>query len=99
MSFVEVVCPHGRRLFVDLNRELIDFSDWEYATRVEVESFRAKQRIASCADEVELRGAPVFVATIPAGSRNELLAVVADELRVRGKSGKADQLLAYLRTK
>jgi hypothetical protein len=95
--FVEVAAPHGRRLFVDLDGTEIGFCDWDFATRVEVETFRFEKQIARCADDVELRGAPAFAASLrAAGSeRDTILRAVADELRMRGKKGKAEQVLVF----
>jgi hypothetical protein len=98
--FVEVVCPspNGRRLFVDLDSEPVEFCDWAYATRAEAETFQHERRIARLADEAELRGAPALVAAMRevGQERDMLLRAVVDELRVRGKSGKASQVLAFL---
>ena len=96
--FVEVVCPHGKRLFVSADGELVEFSDWDYATRLEVKIFRLKRRVEIYADEVELHGAPAFVAAVrglPDPERSLLLAAVAAELETRGKDGKASQVRAF----
>lgn len=97
--FVHVVDPHGLRLFVDLDGNEVAFTDWEFATRSEAQAFHLERQIATYADEVELHGAPRFftqyVEALPHAERDNLLGTVADELRVRGKDGKASQLLAF----
>lgn len=104
VCFVEVACPHEKRIFVDANRELIDLCglDWDYATRSEVSAFRSRQLIESYADVVDRYGAPTFVSSmrgLPAIEREGLIAVVSDVLKERGRNGKADQLRMFLERK
>jgi len=98
IRFVQLLAPHGLRLFVGLDGERVEFCQWDYATRAEADCFRREREIATYADGVEIHGAPSFAAKVrglPRLERDELLRTVADELRVRGKDGKASQVLAY----
>lgn len=93
VSCVELV---GVNLFVGLDGEFVDFCDWDYATRAEVDVFRFRQHVGRCADEADLRGALAFAATIqwmPPSEKDVLLVAVAEELTKRGKPGKAEQVL------
>jgi len=97
--FVQLIQTNGARLFVDVHSEPVDFSDWEYATRLETETFRTTRRAELFADEVDKNGAPAFVARIrwfPGIDRDVLLRRIAAALTARGKSGKASQVLSYL---
>jgi hypothetical protein len=77
-----------------LDAEPVVFADWDYAPRASVEAFRFEQQVMSQADEVERRGAAVFASRIRADL--VLWEAVVEELRDRGKPGKASQVLAYL---
>lgn len=56
-------------------------------------------RVGKYADAVERHGAPAFAAAVrglPELDRWTLVQSVADELRARGRPGKAGQVLVYL---
>lgn len=101
LSLVQVVCPHGtRRLFVDADATEVEFRecDWEFATRMECEAFWLKGRIGRYADMADIHGAMSFAATVralPRVKRDQIVRGVADELRARGKGGRASQVLSY----
>lgn len=96
-KFVEVVAPHELRLFVDLDGESVDFVDWDYATRAEIEVFRFEWRIVQYTDAVEIHGALTLEATVRGlPDRTEILNAVACELKTRGKKGKAEQVLLLM---
>lgn len=97
-ELAQVACPHERRLFVDIDGAEVDFSDWEFASRTEVEAFALERRIAEYADCVETSGAPAFAASVrglPRLQRDFALCACADLLRERGKDGRASQVLAF----
>lgn len=94
-----VLVTDRKRLFVDHNGEPVDFADWEYATRAEVSRYRLALVVSVRADEIDLRGAAAFAPTMRAMSASErrsLMPAVIEELRIRGKTGKASQVQAYL---
>lgn len=95
---VELVCSSSTRLFVDVDGADVDFCEWDFATRAEAESFRFERRITRYSDIVEFHGAPAFASCIrglPEPEREAILAAVMDQLRVRGKDGKATQVAVY----
>lgn len=97
--FVQVVAPHEKRLFVDLDGKEITFADWEYATRQEVAIFKFRRRAKQLADIVDMKGAPTFAISmrnVEDPERNMIVQAVAEELTARGKAGKASQLLTFL---
>lgn len=94
-----VLSTDVKRLFLDATGEPVEFCDWEYATRSEVNSYRLALAGSVGADEVDRCGSPAFAKTVramPVSERREVLTAVSEELRARGKEGKASQVAAYL---
>lgn len=86
-------------MFVRANREpFTGFRDWEYANEAEVLVFNHIRRVTDYADAADSAGAPAFAAAVKAlPDRVEITVAVAEELKIRGKTGKAEQVLAYLK--
>lgn len=90
------VKKHSDELLLDLDLCTVDFVDWDFANRAEVELFGFQKRLNEYADLVELHGAPAFMVSIRSlPNREQLLLAVAEELGIRGKQGRREQVLAF----
>lgn len=94
---VQVTCPHGRRLFVDIAGNLVDFVSWDFAPLADVRAFLWDRQLGEWADGVELHGVLGLqraIAGMERLERDDAIKAVADELRLRGKPHKASAVLS-----